>query len=488
MPEQNRTVPSRVFVRQFRNPVRQFRNPAASRTRRHAGFIIRLAASFALCAVLGLGGIINSDAVNPALFDLSTFASGLSFPAGVQPLANGSVLVQTSPNYGYTPGQLLSFTSTGGGGNVVYTAGAPGLMTGSAQVGNYYAVGNDSSEIGPGGDHSISLLQPGAAPGSPAALIATLNLNYPTPWEHPSVGLAARPTPGVPGSYDLIVNVGAQGDNTATPASSQVTLTGTGFSSIPAASLHGDSLYMITINENGAQPAVTSVQQVATGIRNVFGMTFDTSGNLWFTDNGIDTLPPGSTQPVEPDGEPPQADELDFLAGNQLGVGPPPNYGFPNCYIQYAYGGVPGVPVGSGCVQPVLAFQPVVDSSGTHELEGATQVALAPPTFPVGFNNGVFVGFTGGESPNDEAGMAYYDFGTGQYTQFIQSSNPLIGNIVGLASTGDALFFTDATGSVYELTAASPEPGTGLPAALTLVFAAWRIKRRGPHPADRTRV
>ena len=440
--------------------------------------IVRLAILFGLSAVLGFGGIINSDAVNPSLFSLTTFASGLSFPAGVQPLADGSVLVQTSPNYGYNPGQLLSFTSTGGGGSAVYTAGALGLMTGSAKVGNYYAVGNDSSEIGPGGDHSITLLKPGA-PGSPAALIATLHLNYPTPWEHPSVGLTARPTPGVPGSWDLIVNVGAQGDNTATPANSQVTLTGTGFSSIPSASLAGDSLYLIRINETGAQPAVTAVQQVATGIRNVFGMTFDNSGNLWFTDNGIDVLPPGSTQPVPPDGEPPQADELDFLAGNQLGIGPPPNYGFPNCYIQYAYGGVPGVPVGSGCIQPILAFQPVVDSSGTHELEGATQIALAPSTFPVGFNNGVFVGFTGGENPNDEAGMAYYDFGTGQYTQFIQSSNPLVGNIIGLDATNNALFFTDAgTGNVYELTAASPEPGTGLTAALGLMAAVWRMKRR----------
>ena len=86
--------------------------------------------------------------------------------------------------------------------------------------------------------------------------------------------------------------------------------------------------------------------------------------------------------PVTKVPNPPQADELDFLAGNQLGVGPPPNYGFPNCYIQYAYGGVPGVPVGSGCVQPVVAVQPVVDASGTHELEGPTQVALAPSSFP----------------------------------------------------------------------------------------------------------
>jgi hypothetical protein len=440
--------------------------------------ILQLAALFSFSSVAGLAGLINSNVVNPSLFDLSTFASGLAFPAGVQPLSNGSVLVETSPNYGYTPAQLLSFTPTGGGGGTVYTAANLGLMTGSAQVGNYYAVGNDSSEIGPGGDHSITLLQTGATPGAPSTVVATLHLNYPTPWEHPSVGLAAEATPGVPGSYNLIVNVGSQYDNTATPAGSQVTLTGTGFSSIPTTSLSGDSLYMLTINENGAQPAVTAVRQVASGIRNVFGMTFDSAGNLWFSDNGMDFLPPGSAQPVPPAGEPPQADELNFLSATQLASGTAVNYGFPSCYIQYAWGTIPGVPVGSGCVQPVAAFQPVMDASGIHQLIGATQVALAPSTFPSGFNNGIFIGFTGDGGPDNNGGMAYYDFGTGQYSQFIESTN--VDNIIGLSSTNNALFFTDAgTGIVYELTsAATPEPGTCMAAALGLMAACW-IRRRG---------
>ena len=443
-------------------------------------FSMRLCVLFGFSAVLGWAGIINTNAVDPSLFDLSTFSSGLAFAAGVQSL-NGSVLVETSPNYGYVPAQLLSFTSTGSGSGVVYTAGNPGLMTGSAQVGNYYAVGNDSSEIGPGGDHSITLLQAGATPGSPMTVVATLHLNYPAPWEHPSVGLAAEPTPGVPGSYNLVINVGAQGDNTATPPTSQVTLTGTGFSSIPTTSLSGDSLYMLTINETGAQPAVTAVQQVATGTRNVFGMTFDSAGNLWFSDNGMDLLPPGSSQPTPPPGEPPQADELNFLSAAQLASGTPPNYGFPDCYIQYAWGIIPGVPVGSGCVQPVLAFQPVTDASGIHQLIGATQLALAPSTFPTGFNDGIFIGFTGDGGPDNNGGMAYYDFATGDYTQFIESTD--VDNIIGLYSTGDALFFTDAgTGNVYELTAASPEPGSGLMVALGLIVAACRIGRRRSHP------
>ncbi len=438
---------------------------------------LRIILLFCFSAVLGFGGLINSYAVDPSLFDLTTFASGLAFPAGVRPLADGSVLVQTSPNYGFTPAQLLSFTSTGGGGGVVYTNSGLGLMTGSTQVGNYYASGTDTSEIGPGMGSSINLLQAGATAGSPMSLVATLQLSYPTPWEHPSVGLAARPTPGVPGSYDLIINAGSQFDNVVTPAGSTVTLTGTGFSSIPTTNLQGNSLYMITINENGAQPAVTGVQQVATGIRNAFGMTFDSAGNLWFSDNGMDQLPPGSSQPTPPAGEPPQADELNFLSAAQLASGTPVNYGFPNCYTQYAWGSIPGVPVGSGCVQPVVAFQPVTDAGGIHQLIGVTQIALAPSTFPDGFNDGIFVGFTGDGGQDNNGGMAYYDFATGIYTQFIESTD--VDNIIGLASTGSALFFTDTgTGNVYELTAASPEPGTSLMAALALVVAGCWMKRR----------
>jgi len=286
------------------------------------------------------------------------------------------------------------------------------------------------------------------------------------------------------------VNVGSEFNNVATPAGDTVKLSGTGFSSTPSATLHGDSLYMIRIDTTGAQPTVTAVQQVASGIRNVYGMAFDPAGNLYFTDNGMDSLPPGSTQPVAPDGEPPQADELNMISAAQLGAGAPVDFGFPNCYIQYAYGGVPGVPVGSGCVQPLAAFQPLTDSHGVqHELEGATDLAFAPAGFPAPYNNGIFVGFTGGESPNDEAGLAFYSFTTHSYIAFIQSGNPLIGDILGVTSTGNALYISDfGTGTVYEIqAAATPEPSSVLLTAFALLAGSaygWsrrrRSLRRGP--------
>ena len=128
-------------------------------------------------------------------------------------------------------------------------------------------------------------------------------------------------------------------------------------------------------------------------------------------------------------------------------------------------------------MQPVVAFQPVTDADGIHQLKGATQIALAPADFPYGYNDGIFVGFTGDGGEDDNGGVAYYSFATQQYTQFIESTD--VDDIIGVASTNDALYLTDTgTGLVYEITAASPEPGTGAVVALTLFIAAVWMKRR----------
>jgi glucose/arabinose dehydrogenase len=325
------------------------------------------------------------------------------------------------------------------------------------------------------GNDSITLLQPGSTPGSQMTAVATINLTYPQPWDHDTIGIAARPTPGVANSYDLVINVGSQADATATPPSLQVALSGTGFSSVPSASLNGDSLYLLRIDESGSQPAITSVQQVATGIRNVYGMQFDANGNLYFADNGID-------YPSSADGAPPQADELDFLAASDISGGIVPNYGFPDCYTQFAYGSQPGVPVGSGCVQPLAAFQPITDSTGTHPLVGPTSLAFAPANFPEGFNDGVFVGFTGGGHPIDQTGLAYYDFATGRYSYVVEGTT---GSIIGVGATNDALYF-EADGNLYQLTSAAPEPSSMalLAGAMVSMAAIVAIRRRWSSSAE----
>ncbi len=428
-------------------------------------------------------GIINSSAVDPTLFNLTTLATGAGLFTDITLAPDGSALISNSPHYGSTQPQLLYMSPSGTLGSSVYGStydgsSITGMFTGSVQLGNQIAVGTYGIYQG---KDTITILQPGATPSSAMTAVASLRMNYPTTnWYHSTVGMGARPTPGVSGSYDLVINVGSEYDNVPTPSTDTVTLTGVGFSSTPSANLSGDSLYLIRINTNGSQPAVTAVQQVATGIRNVYGIAFNAAGDMYFTDNGMEELPPGSTQPVPTGDEPPQADELNMIPASQLGVGAPVDFGFPNCYVQYAYGSIPGVNVGTGCIQPVIAFQPVTDSNGVqHELEGPTDLAFAPSNFPAPFNNGIFVGFVGGEDPNDEAGMAYYSFATHSYTQFIQASNPAIHNILGLTSTDNALYFSDFTGTVYELqAAATPEPSSGLLVGLAMAVGARYLGRR----------
>ncbi len=323
---------------------------------------------------------------------------------------------------------------------------------------------------------TITLLQPGATPSAPWTSVAVMQFNYPdvspgVPWEHSSAGLAVESTPGQPGSYTLVFNVGSAADSTA--STQQVGLTATGFSDFPSGpggsvSLNGDSLYSITINTTGAQPSATNLQQVADGIRNVFGMAFQPgTGDFYFADNGID-------YPLNPDGFSQQADELDFISAANFADGMVPNFGFPNCYTQYET----GIQIGSGCVQPLAAFQPI----DGHNTNGVTEIAFAPANFPAPFNDGVFVGFTGeGGGPGDpDAGLDYYDIATGQYLQFIQGGNPAIADILGVTSTDDALFVSDfGTGTIYEITAASPEPGTGVMLGAALIACLCGSSRPG---------
>ena len=389
--------------------------------------------------------ILNSNALDPSLFRVTTFTSGLPFPDSIQVLSDGSVAIINSHGFGQQPSSILRFTDvnqTGiadGPGTALYTS-PTGPLTGFIPLGKYYVLGNY-------GDHAITLLQPGATPGSAMTAVASIQFNYPVNWEHDSIGMAARPTPGNPGFYDLVFNLGAEGNNTA--STRQVGLTGTGFSAFPSASLNSDSLYVITIDETGAQPAASNLRTVATGIRNSFGMAFQTStGDFYFTDNAID-------DPTI-NGEPPQGDELNTIAAASFGNGAPPNFGFPTCYIQY----VTGTPVGGPCTQPLVAFQPIPSTYTGAELEGATEIAFAPANFPAGFNNGIFVGFNGEGIgvPTDEAGLAYYDFSSGQYRHFIESNNPAIGNIIGVGAGPNALFVSDfSKGIVYEI-APNPNP------------------------------
>jgi hypothetical protein len=360
-------------------------------------------------------------------------------------------------------GQILRFTDANhdgiadGAGTLLYQT-VSGPLTGLVQVGNYYAVGNY-------GDHTITLLKPGATADAPMLAVATIQFTYPADYLHDNIGLAARPTPGSPGAYDLVFNIGAQGNNTATTTHVQL-------SGLASGTLDGDSLYSITIDETGANPAASNPRKIVQGIRNVSGMQFDAAGNLYFADNAIDG--------PEPTGdEPSQADELNLLAASDFGV-TVPDYGFPNCYVEYRTGAT----VGSGCVLPLIAFQPLPNGTPLGaESEGPAGLTFAPAGFPAGFNNGIFIGFYGKHvngTANEENAVVYYDLASHSYLHFVESGQADVGHLDSFLATGNALYMADfGTGIVYQITAATPEPGTAglLLAALLLVVGGRRMRR-----------
>jgi glucose/arabinose dehydrogenase len=288
------------------------------------------------------------------------------------------------------------------------------------------------------------------------------------------MGIATRPTAGKPGSYDLVFNVGSEYDH-------QLSTDPVALSGLIDGTLQGDSLYVVTIDLSGPQPVASNLRQLATGIRNVIGMGFQSgTGDFYFADNAIDG--------PNPDGdEPPQAEEINRIPANVFGVGDPINFGYPTCYIQYRT----GLQIGSDCAPPFFAIQPL--DNGTplgSESEGVSQLAFAPADFPAGFNNGIFLGFSGKGSvtgpANEENAVGYYDFTTGDYIHFSENSQDGVYQPIGIMSTDDALFITDfGAGITYEVTPAVPEPGTCLLTGLALAALGSRHRHRVRHIAGR---
>lgn len=398
---------------------------------------------------------LNPLAVNPSLFDVTVFASGLSGPVSTIALGPDTLGITN-----YALG-IQAYAGLLGGapvGTPTTVFAVPGAYTGLVQAGNYYVAGNFGTFVDGPTTPTISFLKAGATPTSSLTNAGSIQFSFPSGWEHNQMGVAARPTPGQPGSYDVIFNVGSQYDHQASTDPVQI-------SGLTSATLQGDSLYELTVNLSGAQPVATGLKQVATGIRNVIGMGFQPgTGDFYFADNAIDGTGPGGD-------EPPQAEEINKIAAADLGVGAPINFGYPDCYIQYRT----GVQIGSGCVQPLFAIQPLPNGTSLgSESEGVSQLAFAPANFPAGFNDGIFLGFSGkgfATGPaNEENAVGYYDFLTGNYVHFSENSQQGVYQPIGVMSTADRLFITDfGAGKVYEVSGvAAPEPGTAVLIAFVL--------------------
>jgi glucose/arabinose dehydrogenase len=391
-----------------------------------------------------LGG---DPVVHPADFRVTTFASGLSFPHSMVPLADGSLLVgvsnPTGGNYFASTGQLVRLADADNDGvadgppTVLYD-GLPGTITAVKASGSLLFVTSAGQQI--------AIFRMGATPSSPPSLLGTLTFTFPAGWVHTTYALETRPTPGQSGSIDLFFNVGSQFNNAVDTGT--VTLGG-----LSSGTLQGSSIYMVTVQDTGGTPTVSDPIRIASGLRNAAGLAIQpTTGDLYFEDNGIDS-------PSFPD-EPLSADELNRIAAADIGVRVP-DFGFPRDYIEYRT----GRHVGSGATQPVVAFQPTPDPSVGSESEGPSEIAFAPASFPAGLNNGVVVGFHGrfdlSGKLNEENPLVYYDLATGHYFDLIGNDEPNIGHLDSVLSTADSLFLGDlgtgslfgpnATGAIYQI-------------------------------------
>ena len=400
---------------------------------RHCLHVCGVACGLSLAASAAVPFTIQGPNVNPAQFRITTFATGINYVLGMEQLSDGSILAAISdgPNYFSSNGRLVRFVDANHDGvadasGATLATGLQGGLTSVRIAGNLVFV--------TGQKKPIYVLRLGATPASALTVLGQINFTYPSgSWEHPHSALGVRATPGVAGSWDLIFQLGSRDNFAATPDSATVSISS---SQITGASgvLKGDSIYKLTFADNGATVTASKLTQIANGLRNPAGFAFHpTTSDFYFQDNGIDGLVDAN--------EPLSADELNIIPTAQIGT--LAFFGFPQNYIEYRTGKV----VGGAGVAPLVAFQPLPDPLTGEESEGPSDIAFAPPGFPDGLNDGMFVTFHGkfslGGTQNEENAMVYVDLANNSYFHFIPSATPGVGHLDGLLRTSDSLYISD---------------------------------------------
>jgi len=374
---------------------------------------------------------LQGPGVNPEDFEVTVFASALSFPIGMAEFPDGSLLVAVSEgtNFRASTGKLIRLKDADGDGVAdgppqTMFEDLPGAQT-AVRIGGGLVFVTGSAK-------PITILRLGETLDSALTLAGQIDFAYPGTDYHAHSTLLIRPTPGSDDSHDLFFQLGSNFNDTAStrtvPISSD-SIQGVG------GTLVGDSAYMITITDHGTHLTASEPRQIASGLRNAAGFAFHpATGDLYLQDNGIDGLVDSN--------EPHSADELNMIPREEIGVSIP-DFGFPDGYTAYRT----GVVVGDEPVRPIMVFQPIPDPLTGLRSEGPHHISFAPTLFPEGLNNGLFLGFHGkftqGGLNNDENPVVYANPETGEYFHFIHGQQEGIGHLNGLLATRDTLYVAD---------------------------------------------
>lgn len=462
-------------------------------------YLLRISATATLVAAAlsastpAMGVPLVARPQDESRFRITAFATGLSFPTSMASLSDGSLLVATNTGGAQSwIGDHYIFTSPSAtlvrlvdndhdgvadGPGVPLATGLPGLVSSVRRVGTLIMAISARD-----GAQAITLWRTGAAHSDQLSLAGVLSLTVPQNYLHSPCALAARPTAG--GGVELFVSVGSQFNAVSGTATVGMTWSGGAVFSgtAPSLSLASESIHRIMLTDTGTSVTLTEPLQVARGLRNSAGMTFAANGDLLLNDNGSDD-PNNSSVSLS-------ADELNLVPNDILGSSVL-DFGFAGTYVDYATGATVGP--SAGVVAPVAAFRPL----DGEKSEGAVELAIAPPSFPSDFAEGVFVPFSGvfnaGGASNDENPLVFVDPQTGIFFHFL--ANGQMGHPNGVLATNDALYLSDLSvtgafggfrdgvaadqsGAIYRIVAV-PEPSAigGLLTA-ALLLSAGRFRRR----------
>ena len=401
----------------------------------------------------------------PSNLQITTFATGLSFPYGLYQLPDGSMLAATTTGDLYGSAlQIVRMTQTHGVANPptqVFLSDGFGPATALTGVGDIVAVAS--------GIHSfsrITLFRAGA--GGALTQIGQLTFTYaPEVWWHNSHSIALRAVPGSADGYELVFNVGSEFNDAPD-------LHTIGVAGLTNGTLNGSSLYSLPLTISGATVTAGTPTQLAKGLRNAFGIGFAPNGDINFGENGIDFN--GTNVPVS----------TDYFATIPAGTSGVLDFGFPYTYYHPLTGTMVGP--GAGITQPFLKFLPI----GGMSMQGVGGLAMAPAGVLGSLHHGAFVGFFGNRFDgiaNTLGGVAYVDFATGTYYDFLPNTQAGVSHPVSMFATNDALYIADLgnifganAGTIYRVgvTTTVPEPSTFVLLAFgaTMVFGVRRTRSR----------